>query len=141
MIGARDSPLNISVLGETLAVCRLDPREDVPAWATEGMFSSVTRTPDELSVVCPGRQDPAGVACERHWRALKLEGTFDLDLVGILASVAAPLAEAGVGIFAIATHDSDYVLVREAQLGLAVSALSELGHNVSPQGSETPETN
>ena len=141
MIGARDSPLSISVLGETLAVCRLDPQEDIPAWATDSMFSSVTRTPDELSVVCPGRQVPAGVACERHWRALKLEGTFDLDLVGILASVAAPLAEAGVGIFAIATHDTDYVLVREAQLGLAVSALSELGHNVSPQGSETPETN
>ena len=81
------------------------------------------------------------MACERDWRALKLEETFDLDLVGILASVAAPLAEAGVSIFAIATHDTDYVLVREAQLGLAVSVLAGQGHNVSPQGSETPETN
>lgn len=127
MIGTRDRSLILSVLGEKLAVCRLDPEDDVPAWATGSTFSSVTRTPDELSVVCPERQVPAGVACEKDWRALKLEGTFDLDLVGILASVAAPLAEAGVGIFAIATHDTDYVLVREAQLGLAVSVLSERG--------------
>ncbi|MDQ3636932.1 MAG: ACT domain-containing protein [Actinomycetota bacterium] len=61
---------------------------------------------------------------------MKLEGLFDLELIGILVSVAAPLAEAGVSVFAIATYDTDYVLVRESQLDLARSVLSERGHVV-----------
>ena len=85
--------LRLSVLEERLAVCRLDPQAEIPAWATNAPFFSLTRTADELSVVCPERSVPAGVAHEGGWRALKLEGPFDFGLVGILASVAVPLAK------------------------------------------------
>lgn len=134
MTSAEPGYLTLSVLDERLAVCRFDPGSEVPAWAVEGRFSSVTRTPDELSVVCPDYCVPPDVVCERGWRALKLEGTFDLDLTGILVSVASPLSEAGVGVFAIATYDTDYVLVRETQLEQAVTELSGHGHTVNRQG-------
>jgi uncharacterized protein len=128
--GAPNASLQLSVVGERLALCRLEPHSGIPRWATSGPFFCVTRTPDELSVVCPERNVPAGTTREAGWRAFKLEGTFDFGLVGVLASVAAPLVESGVGILAIATYDTDYVLVKEEQLGPAVVALRERGHRV-----------
>ncbi len=123
--------LVLSVLAERLAVCRMNPAaEQLPVEATMGLFCSITRTTDELSVVCPEGDVPDGVMCERGWRALKLEGSFDFSLTGILVSVAGPLAEAGVSIFAVSTYDTDYVLVKDEQLDVAASALSEQGHDV-----------
>ena len=125
--------LRLTVLEETLAVCRLHPDAEVPSWAgsASGGLSSLTRTAEELSVVCPEQVVPHDVLCEGGWRALKLEGPFDLSLVGILASVVAPLADAGVNVFVTATYDTDYVLVRDESLDLAVAALRERGHEVS----------
>jgi len=118
------------VIEERLAICRLDREAEVPAWAATAPFCSVTRTPDELSVVCPERNIPPNMVCERGWRALKLEGPFDLALTGILVSVAAPLSEAGISVFVVATYETDYVLVRESQLELAGSVLIDRGHVV-----------
>jgi uncharacterized protein len=120
----------LTVLGERLSICRLDAREEVPAWATGSSFFSVTRTRDELSVVCPEDVVHESISRERGWRALRLEGPFDLSMVGILASVASPLAEVGASIFAVSTFDTDYVLVREEQLDLAVDTLRASGHKV-----------
>ncbi len=120
----------LTVLGERLSICRLDAGEEVPEWATGASFFSVTRTRDELSVVCPEDVVPEGISRERDWRALKLKGPFDLSMVGILASLASPLAEAGASIFAVSTFDTDYVLVREEQLDLAVDTLRASGHRV-----------
>jgi uncharacterized protein len=120
----------LTVLGERLSICRLDAGEEVPAWATGGHFFSVTRTRDELSVVCPDDVVPESISRERGWCALRLEGPFDLSMVGVLASVASPLAEAGASIFAVSTFDTDYVLVREEQLDLAVDTLRASGHRV-----------
>jgi hypothetical protein len=128
--GAPNTSLRLSVLEEHLAVCRLEPRAEIPAWATSAPFFCVARTPDELSVVCPEELVPAGITCERPWRALKLRGPFSFELTGVLASVAAPLAESGVGLLAIATYDTDYVLVKAERLGTAISALRESGHEV-----------
>jgi uncharacterized protein len=125
-----DASLRLSVLEERLAVCRLEPESPVPAWATAAPFFSVTRTPDELSVVCPEERVPPEVASERGWRALRFEGPFEFGQVGVLASVAVPLAESEVSILAIATYDTDYVLVQESQLDLAARALRERGHEV-----------
>lgn len=137
-LAMQSSTLRLSVLEECLAVCRLEPGSELPAWAGATGFSSVTRTADELSVVCPERNVPDGVMCEKGWRALQVEGPLDFSLVGVLASVAVPLAEAGVSIFVISTHDTDYVLVREPALDLAVSALAEQGHVVEiPQERST----
>ncbi len=127
---ASSTSLRLSVLQERLAVCRLEPRAEIPPWATSAPFFCVARTPDELSVVCPEEHVPAAITCERGWRALKLQGPFGFELTGVLASVAAPLARCEVGILAIATYDTDYVLVKEEQLDPAIAALRERGHEV-----------
>jgi hypothetical protein len=127
---APSTTLSLSVLEERLAACRLEPWAEIPPWATNATFFCVARTPDELSVVCPEEHVPAGITCERGWRALKLEGPFGFELTGVLASVAAPLARCEVGILAIATYDTDYVLVKEEQLDPAIAALRERGHEV-----------
>ncbi len=123
--------LRLAVLDGQLAVCRLEPGAGIPSWASGGEVFSVTRTPDELSVVCPDENVPAGVQSEGGWRALKLEGPFEFTEVGVLVSAAAPLAEAGVSLFAVSTFDTDHVLVKEDQLDLAVAALRGHGHEVS----------
>jgi L-ascorbate metabolism protein UlaG (beta-lactamase superfamily) len=122
--------LTLAVLRKRLSICRLHAGTEVPAWAMGTSFFSLTRTEDELSIVCPEEDVPGGVSQERGWRALKLEGPFSLSMVGILSSLAAPLAEAGASIFAVSTFDTDYVLVKEGQLDLAVDTLRENGHLV-----------
>jgi ribosomal protein S18 acetylase RimI-like enzyme len=125
-----DVSLRLSVLDDRFAVCRLEPDEEVPNWAVKDGFLSVTRTPDELSIVCPERNIPAEVRCEEGWRVFGTEGPLDFSLVGILASLLDPLAKAGISVFALSTYDTDYVLVREDVLGAAVAVLRESGHEV-----------
>jgi hypothetical protein len=88
------------------------------------------RTRAELSVVCAAARVPDGVRAERGWRALAVCGRLDLGLTGVLAGLLAPLAAAGVPIFAVSTYDTDYVLVREERLAEAVAALRAAGHTV-----------
>ena len=125
---APTTSLRLSVLEHRLAVCRLEPNSEIPAWATVDPFFCVTRTTDEFSVVCPEERVPVGITCERGWRALRLEGPFEFGMTGLLTSVAVPLAEIGVSILAIATYETDYLLVQESQLDLATEALRERGH-------------
>src|SRR5574341_110782 len=123
-------PLTLSLLAGTFAVCRLPPAWPVPDWATRGGFSSITRTADELSIVCPQANVPDGIPSDSDWQALKVEGPLDLSLVGIMANLTAPLARAGVNIFAVSTYDTDYLLVKQDRLIEAVKALSEAGFKV-----------
>ena len=123
--------LKLSLLPDVLAVCRLELGQEIPAWATAGDFSSVSRIREELSVICASRSVPDNVGASRGWRAIKIEGPLDLDLVGILVSVAVPLAHAGIGILPVGTFDTDYILVRDRQLGEALKALRATGFNIS----------
>ena len=120
----------LSVLGETFAVCRLDVEAELPAWAVRSDFLSVTRTKNELSVVCSEECVPEDVKRERGWRAVVVEGPLDFSLVGVLAAILAPIAEAGVPVFVISTHDTDYVLVKEEYLDLAVAVLRGEGYEI-----------
>ena len=101
----------------------------LPEWATTA-FSSVTRTASELSIVCPEERVPPELPAERGRRAFVVRGPLDFSLTGVLASIASPLAAAGVSIFALSTYDTDYVLVREGQLEAAVALLAAAGHDV-----------
>jgi hypothetical protein len=121
--------LRLAALPGEFAVSRLDPGAAVPAWAA-GPFVSVTRTAEELSVVCPRPAVPDIVRCEPGWRCLRVHGPLDLALVGVLASLAGPLADAGVAVFAVSTFDTDYLLVKAADLARATDALRRAGHAV-----------
>ena len=123
-------PLTLQLLPGEFAVCRLPPAAPVPAWAGSAVFSSVTRTGDELSIICPAAQVPADVKHEAGWRLLKIQGPFAFTETGILASVLAPLAAAQIGILAMATFDTDYVLVKAERLEAALATLATAGHTV-----------
>lgn len=126
--------ITLSVLPDIFAIARLDAGSAIPQWATHNAgFFSLTRTADELSVICNEAHLPSTVKAERGWRLFKLEGTFDFNQVGILKQVLDPLAEARVVILAISTHDTDYVLVKVAQFEQAVTALTRHGHSVNTQ--------
>lgn len=122
--------LTLSLLPDDFAVCRLAPETAVPAWALQGPVGSVTRTPDELSVVCAQADVPPGVHHEPGWRCLRAHGPFAFELTGILAALTAPLASAHVPLFALSTFDTDYLLVKAPDLGRAIVALAGAGHDI-----------
>ena len=121
----------LTLVDGRFAVCRFDPQEARPAWVSEADFSSVTRTAEELSIVCRENLVPEDVMREAGWACLKVEGPLDFSLTGVLASLAGPLAEAGISIFAVSTFDTDYLLVKAHDLEDAAVALRQAGHTVS----------
>jgi hypothetical protein len=131
---AAASLLSLRVLPDPLAVCRLPADAEVPAWAVAARFFSITRTADEMSVVCPEPSVPEGVENERGWRALQVEGSLDFSLTGVLASLAGPLAEAKIPIFVISTFETDLLLVKAERLEGAVETLRGAGHRVRTHG-------
>ena len=122
--------LTLELLPDSYAVCRLAPDCALPDWACGTHFLSITRTADELSIVCPDARVPAGVKSRSNWRTLKVRGPLDLSQLGILSSLASPLAAGGVSIFAISTYDTDYVLVAAHDLSRATAILVSHGHQV-----------
>ena len=123
--------LTLSVVPGTYAVCRLEKRAAVPRWALRGGFFSVTRTADELSIVCEQGLAPLGVLCEMDWACLKVHGPLPFEATGVLTSLAAPMAEAGISIFALSTYDTDYLMVKTAGLEMAIDTLTRAGHTVA----------
>ena len=121
--------LTLTILPDQFAVCRLSPDADLPAWTQNEEFYSITRSRDELSVVCLSKDVPENIRAECDWRALKVGGPLDFSLTGILAAIINPLSEAKIPIFAISTYDTDYVFVREDSLSQVVAILSEEGHS------------
>jgi hypothetical protein len=124
--------LPLELLPDTLAVCRLAPDAPVPEWsAISRGFVTISRTAEELSITTVQARVPPGVQCERDYRALRVRGPLPLNLIGILASIADPLAAAGLSIFAISTFDTDYVMVKSRDLEAALEALKRAGHRLS----------
>lgn len=115
--------MKLTVLPERFSICRLEKNDAIPSWATAQEFSSITKTADELSIVCSESNVPANVKAERGWRGLKVAGPLDFSQTGILAALAGPLAKNDISIFAISTHDTDYVFVKETDLNRAIETL------------------
>lgn len=116
----------LSVLPEKLGICHFGKNSEIPAWAYHNSgFFSVTKTPAELSVVCPQEQIPENIRAEKDWRAFKLEGPTGMYSVGIIAALAVPLAEAGISIFNISTYETDYIMVEEKNLAKAKAVLGK----------------
>jgi hypothetical protein len=131
--------MNIVSVPGRYAVCRLSPEASLPSWILDcetTEFLSITRTEDELSIVCLEKFVPApteensNIVVEKTWAVLKVQGPLDFALTGILTSLAQPLATAGISIFAISTYDTDYLLVKTDTLLAAEKVLTDAGHNV-----------
>jgi uncharacterized protein len=131
--------LTLSVLPDLFAVCRLAADAPLPDWATATDFFSITRTTDELSIVCRAAHVPPNIQSEGGWRCLKVNGPLDFSLTGVMVALAAPLADAAISIFGIATYDTDYLLVKAANLERAIQVLTTAGHTIIDATVEKPE--
>jgi uncharacterized protein len=126
--------LQLRVLDGDYSVSRLSPSTAIPGWADGDGFVSISRTADELSIVCRSERVPVEelhVQSESGWACLQLLGPFAFTLTGILLAVLKPLANAGIGIFAVSTFDTDYVMVKHVQLAQTIEALTADGHTVN----------
>ena len=122
----------LELLDGRFAVCRLRADAEVPPWTQvgPGTLVSVTRTPDELSLVVPEAAVPEGVQAEKDFVCLRIVGPLEFVLVGVLAEISGVLARAGVSVFVLSTFDTDYVLARSVDCAEAVGALRAAGHEV-----------
>jgi uncharacterized protein len=121
--------LQLSLLPENFAIVGLSPLADLPNWATQGPFFSVTRTSEELSIVVEQSRVPEGIQAQSGWRVIQVQGPFVLSEVGVLASLAGPLAAARISLFVVSTFDTDYLLVSSESLDAAVQVLERAGHS------------
>lgn len=120
-----DKKLTLKLLEKKFAVCRLNKEELIPKWINNNEFYSITKTEDELSIVCEEHNIPSYVKYEGDWRVFKVEGPLDFSLVGILSSISTILAQSKISIFAISTYDTDYILVQDKDILNAVKILSD----------------
>ncbi|MDD5144727.1 MAG: ACT domain-containing protein [Candidatus Pacebacteria bacterium] len=106
--------LSLALLPGKLGICHLNKNSEIPEWAQkEGIFSSVSRTQDELSIICPQENIPAGVLFEGEWRVFKILGPLGFTLTGVVSALSKPLSDEEISIFYISTYETDYLMVEE----------------------------
>jgi hypothetical protein len=115
-------------LDGSYAVGRLAATSPIPGWADGKGFVSISRSDDELSIVCRAERVPADVKQDTGWVCYKLVGPFAFDETGIVSAVIGPLSDAGIGIFIVSTFDGDHLLIKQADTGRAEPVLSNAGH-------------
>jgi hypothetical protein len=122
----------ISVLKDDFAVCRLSAFEPLPDWVFKNPFSSITKTPEEYSVVCPQEVIPEEVkfAREGEWKCLKIQGPLDFSEFGIISNLTSILAAAEISVFVLSTYETDFILVKRMNIEKAAKVLSDSGHKV-----------
>lgn len=115
--------LTLQISELELAICRLPADAPLPKWIGEDGFVSITRTMDELSIVCCEDRLPGDVQAEHNWRMIRVKGPLDFSLTGILASLVTPLSDARIPLFALSTYETDYLLVKEEYFDRAIRIL------------------
>lgn len=122
--------LTLTLLPDVFTIHRLAPGAPAPPLPDGLTFSSVSRTPDELSLVAPSDVVVHSDRSEIGWRCFKIEGVLDFGMVGVVAGVSGALAGAGVSLFVVSTFNTDYLLVKQECVNDAIEALRELKHTV-----------
>ncbi len=125
--------LSLLVIGPVFAIATLNKAEPIPGWVMSSDFYSITKTYDELSIVCPQDNIPLDVKINKGWRCLKVQGPLGFDIVGILASLSLPLASEGISIFVFSSYDTDYIMVKKYDLDKAIEVLRKAEHSVEYQ--------
>jgi hypothetical protein len=124
--------MELALMSQELAVCRLEEHDPVPDWAWRGELVSITRARGELSLICASGAVPEGAPkVERGWRALVVTTEMDFSTTGVAAALTAALADAGVSVLPVATYDTDYFLVKCERVADAIEALLAAGHQVT----------
>jgi hypothetical protein len=121
----------LNLIEGTFGVCKLREIDEVPEWAKNDKFVSVTRTNEELSIVCSEEDIPQDITAELHWKILKIEGILDFSLIGIIAKISSILTEKGISIFVISTFNTDYILIKDENINKSICALEEEGYIIN----------
>ena len=123
--------LQLSLLKDKYGICTLPNTAPIPDWALTQSLASITRTEKELTIVCRLEILPSQYQSGPNWRCFKIDGSFDLNQIGVISSISSPLADAGISIYVISTYDTDYFLIQEQNLEQTISTLSDIGHNIT----------
>lgn len=129
--------LKLSLLKDVYGICKLPGDSPIPDWTQKGSWYSITQTEKELTIVCPQGVIPARVEYDGNWRGFRIDGSFDFSQIGVISSIAGPLAKAHISIYVISTYDTDYFLVKEANVEQAVTVLTDEGHSIEGKGNFT----
>ncbi|MBN2102856.1 ACT domain-containing protein [bacterium] len=120
--------LRLSVLPQMYIICSLPPDSKIFDCSDLSSFFSITKTSKELKIVCDENHIPGKCRKSENWKCMKVEGSFDLHTIGVLESIAAPLAKNKISLYVVSTYDTDYILIHATDLDSAVSCLTEYGH-------------
>ena len=127
------SKIKLVLVREIFAITQLETGSSFPDWATNAELWSITKTKDEISIVCPQNIVPTEVKSEKDWRCLKIDAILDFSLVGILASLTSALAKEGISIFALSTFNTDYLLVKGKDIDKSITTLLNQGFEVQKE--------
>ncbi|MEF9933979.1 MAG: ACT domain-containing protein [Clostridium sp.] len=126
--------LTINLLKDQYSICKINPNKEIPPWSVKGDFYSISRSEEELSIVCAQSLIPTNnideIICDKNWSLLKIEGILDFSLVGILSKISTILATNKISIFAISTYNTDYILVKSSQIDTAIGCLENSGYKI-----------
>ena len=125
-----EKKLTLKLLKDKYSVCRLNKNDEIPKWIFQEEFFSITKTDEELSVVCLQDKIKENIKCEKDLRILKIEGPLDFSLIGILSRISTLMANNGISIFAISTYDTDYILIKEESINKAIEVLENNNYNI-----------
>ena len=127
----KQQQLQLSLLKDKYCIYTLPNTATIPDWALTQSLVSITRTEKELTIVCRQEILPSQYQSDLNWRCFKIDGSFDLNQIGVISSISSPLADAGISIYVISTYDTDYFLIQEQNLEQTISTLSDIGHNIT----------
>jgi uncharacterized protein len=127
--------LNLLVLKDLYAICRLDKTASVPEWIYKSDFYSITRAREELSVVCNQKiiESNEKFLIDMDWQCIKIDSLLDLSLTGIIADISGSLKASRIPIFVISTYNTDYFLVKKQNLDKAIECLRIKGHQITSE--------
>lgn len=122
--------LNLKLLNREFGIVRLKSSEKIPEWAIINDIYSITRTETELTIVCPSNRIPKNFQSDIGWKCLKVEGSFDLNEIGIIASISNTLSQNGISIYVFSSYDTDFILIKDNNIEKAIKSLRSKGHSV-----------
>jgi len=126
--------LNLTLLRGKFAIAQLPPDAAIPAWISQSSFFSISRSAEELSIICEADIVPDNIKQELDWRALRVQGPIAFEQVGVLANLSTTLADGAISIFSVSTFDTDYMLVKQPDIPAALKLLEAKGHTIEIEG-------
>jgi hypothetical protein len=126
--------MDLNILDGSFSIHRFSPNDEIPNQIYQSQFYSITKTAEEISVVCSSSVHLDSERPETGWSCIKILGSLDFSLTGILADISSVLAKAEISIFAISTFDTDYILVKSEKLQAAKKALQQAEYRFKNSG-------